>query len=227
MDAERSSPQVIYGSLDCFPRKRACTYILRMIVANLEIPLASLEMWHTWNFLETIATIDSMSHWWGGLSGTSKRGQRKEYIFLRGRFGHSKIDGNRGAHASTTFWADESQVLVFNHVMLLKRMGHESSSFRTLFHVVGMFCSLPTCLLPICTTSRGVTFGNQSMLAGLRVKVGKFSLRLHDAFGFWFFHGRYKMPPLFLLRSGLWQRVAWFGIYVAKRVCEARRSAPF
>ena len=57
-------------------------------------------------------------------------------------------------HPCATFWADESLVLVFHHVVLSKRMGHETSSFSTLFHVVGMLCPFPACLLPLRDTLR-------------------------------------------------------------------------
>ena len=86
-------------------------------------------------------------------------------------------------HPCATFWADESLVLVFHRVMLSKRMGHEPSSFSTLFHVVGMLCPFPACLLPLRDTLRGVTFGNQSVLACLRVEMGIRAVRLRDAFG--------------------------------------------
>ena len=86
------------------------------------------------------------------------------------------------SHPCATFWADESLILVFHHVVLSKRTGQESSSFWTLFHVV-VSCSLPSCLLPVCATLRGVTFGNQSVLGCLRVEMGIRAVRLRDAFG--------------------------------------------
>lgn len=61
-------------------------------------------------------------------------------------------------HPYTTFWADESLVRPFHHVVLSKPTGHGSSSFRTFFHVVGVLCPFPTCLLPVCATPRDVTF---------------------------------------------------------------------
>ena len=131
------------------------------------------------------------------------------------------------SHPCATFWADESLVLVFHHVVLSKRMGHESSSFWTLFHVVGVLYPFLTCLLPVCATLRGVTFGNQSVLGCLRVKMGIRAVRLHDAFGLWFFLGRYDMLSMFLLRCCMWLWGVWLGRYVVKRVYEAGRSALF
>ena len=83
-----------------------------------------------------------------------------------------------------TNWADESQVLVLQHVVLSKPTGHESSSFWTLFHLVGVLCSFPACLLPLCATQRCVKFGNQPVLGCLRVGMGILAVRLRDAFGF-------------------------------------------
>ena len=134
--------------------------------------------------------------------------------------------GILGYHPCATFWADESLVLVFHHVALSKRMGHESFSFWTLFHVVGVFSSI-ACLLPLRATLNGVTFGNQSFLACSRVEMGIRAVRLRDAFGLCVFYETYVIIPLFLLRSGLWQRGARFGRYVAKRVYEASRSTLF
>ena len=92
---------------------------------------------------------------------------------------------NEGAsgHPCATFWADESLVLVFHHVMLSRRMGHESSSFWTLFHVVGVLFPFLACLLSVCATLRGVTFGNHPVLGCLRVGMGIRAVRLRDAFG--------------------------------------------
>ena len=87
--------------------------------------------------------------------------------------------------------------------MLSKRMGHESSSFWTLFHVVDVVSSFIVCLLPLRATLRGVTFGNQSFFACLRVEMGTRAVRLRDAFGFLFFYRRCDMLPLFFMRSGL------------------------
>ena len=90
----------------------------------------------------------------------------------------------RGEHPCATFWADESLVLVFHHVMLSKQMGHESSSIRALYHVVGVCCSLSSCLLPLCATLRGVTFGTKSFLACLRVEMGIQAVQPCDVFEF-------------------------------------------
>ena len=96
----------------------------------------------------------------------------------------AKKSGTGVLHPCATFWADESLVLVFHHVMLSKRMGHESSSFWTLFHVVDVFPSFIVFLLPLRATLRGVTFGNQSFFAYLRVEMGTRAVRVRDAFGF-------------------------------------------
>ena len=67
--------------------------------------------------------------------------------------------------------------------MLSKRMAHESSSFWKLFHVVDVFPSFIVFLLPLRATLKGVTFGNQSFFACLRVEMGTRAVRLRDAFG--------------------------------------------
>ena len=104
-------------------------------------------------------------------------------------------------HPCATFWADESLVLVFHHVVRSKRTGHESSLFWTLFHVVGVLCPFLPCLLPVCATLRGVTFGNQAVLGCLRVKMGIRAVRLRGPFGLWFFYVRFVRLSLFLMRS--------------------------
>ena len=138
----------------------------------------------------------------------------------------TKTGGTR-EHPRGTFWADESLVLVFHHVVLSKPTGHESSSFRKLFHVVGVLCPFPACLLPVCATLWGVTFGNQSVLGCLRVRMGTRPVRLRDAFGLCLFHGKCDMLPRFLLRCCMWLWGVWLGRSVPKRVFEAGRSALF
>ena len=118
----------------------------------------------------------------------------------------------RGRLPCATFWADESLVLVFHHLMLSKRTGHESSAFWTLFHVVGVCSSFIVFLLPLRTTVRGVTFGNESVLGCLRVEMGICAVRLRDAFGLWYVHGKCDKLPLLLLRSSMW---VWGGASVA------------
>ena len=72
---------------------------------------------------------------------------------------------------------------MFHHVVFSKRTGHESASFWTLVHVVGVLFPFLACLLPVCATLRGVTFGNQPVLGCLRVEMGIRAVRLRDAFG--------------------------------------------
>ena len=117
--------------------------------------------------------------------------------------GNEKNFERSSVHPCATFWADESLVLVFHHVVLSKRMGHESSSFWTLFHVVGVLCPFPACLLPVGATLRGVTFRNQSVLGCLRVGMGIRAVRVRDAFGFCLFHGRCDMLLQFLLMCSM------------------------
>lgn len=64
------------------------------------------------------------------------------------------------AHPCATYKADESLVLIliFHHVVLLQRIEVKSFSSWMLTHVVGVCCFLPSCLLPLCATMRGVTF---------------------------------------------------------------------
>ena len=111
--------------------------------------------------------------------------------------------------------------------MLSKRTGHESSAFWTLFHVVGVCSSFIVFLLPLRTTVRGVTFGNESVLGCLRVEMGICAVRLRDAFGLWYVHGKCDKLPLLLLRSSMWLWGVWLGRSVAKRVDEVGRSALF
>ena len=128
-------------------------------------------------------------------------------------------------HPCATYWADASLVLVFHHVVLFQRTGHGSSTFWTLFYMVGMFCSLVLSLFPLRAMPSDVTFENYSFSASLTIEMGKFFRAAMQCIWVLTFHGRYAMLPLFFLRSGRWQWGVLLGRSVAQRVREVGRSA--
>lgn len=172
-----------------------------------------MEVVHTWLSIKDVSSKylqDNGSSMWLLLllllkTGTSSC-KRSLMGITRGRFGTSMVSIGRVLrfkHPCATVWADRSLVLLFHHGMLCRRIGHEYSSFSTLFHVVGICYSVASCLQLHFASLRSVAVGNQAFHACLRVQLVLRVVRLRDALGFRFYFVTCQLVPLFLVRSCL------------------------